>query len=1083
MIERLIAVSLQQRWLVLLLALGAVALGAWNFQRLPIDAVPDITNVQVQINTRAPGYSPLETEQRITFPVETAMGGLPKLDYTRSLSRYGLSQVTVVFKDGTDIYFARQLVGERIQQVKDQLPAGVEVAMGPVSTGLGEIFMYTVEAKAGAKTQGGHDYSLTDLRTVQDWIIKPQLRNVPGVVEINTIGGFERQFHVLPDPGKLMAYRLGFRDVMTALAANNANVGAGYIERNGEQYLVRSPGQVGNLSEIQDIVIGARGGNPVRIRDVAAVTEGRDLRTGAATRDGEETVLGTAMLLIGENSRTVARRVAARLEDIAKSLPDGVVTRTVYDRTDLVESTIRTVENNLLEGAALVVAVLFLILGNIRAALVVACVIPLSMAMTITGMVETRVSANLMSLGAIDFGIIVDGAVIIVENCLRMLAVAQREKGGLLTISERLRAIRRGSSEVIKPSLFGTLIIAVVYLPVLTLTGVEGKMFTPMALTVLMALGAAVLFSITFVPAAVAIFVTGEVSEHENLFMRLAKRAYLPLLRFAIDNRLTVAIMAAIIVVASGIAASRMGGEFIPSLDEGDVALASIRIPGTSLTQSLDLQRALEKRIKQIPEMKAFFTRIGTAEIATDPMSPAQTDGYIMLKPRAEWPDPDKPKSEVIEAIDKAADDIPGSAYEISQPIQFRVNELISGVRSDVGIKIFGDDLDILQGAAKQVEAAIRGIRGASDVKIEQVSGLPILTVRLDRQALARYGLSVGEVQGIVEIAVGGKSAGKLFEGDRRFDIVVRLPEHLRGNLDAIRAIPIPLPPSEEASAPIRTALTASPLAQMRYVPLSSVATVDATPGPNQISRENGKRRIVVTANVRARDLGSFVSEAEAAVAEKVKLPPGYWIGWGGQFEQLVSATKRLTIVVPVALLLVFVLLFMGMGSMADAALVFSGVPLALTGGIAALLLRGIPLSISAGVGFIALSGVAVLNGLVIIAFIERLRSEGRPIAEAVHEGALTRLRPVLMTALVASLGFVPMALATGAGAEVQRPLATVVIGGIISSTVLTLLVLPALYVLFRRDAAGETPTIVPDWRLPGSARIGRPRPSRSSPP
>ncbi|MDN3273069.1 CusA/CzcA family heavy metal efflux RND transporter [Frankia sp. RB7] len=1068
MIERLIAVSLQQRWLVLLLALGATAFGAWNFQRLPIDAVPDITNVQVQINTRAPGYSPLETEQRITFPVETAMGGLPKLDYTRSLSRYGLSQVTVVFKDGTDIYFARQLAGERIQQVKDQLPAGVEVAMGPVSTGLGEIFMYTVEAKAGAKTQGGHDYSLTDLRTVQDWIIRPQLRNVPGVIEVNTIGGFERQFHVLPDPGKLMAYRLGFRDVMTALAANNANVGAGYIERNGEQYLVRSPGQVGNISEIRDIVIGSRGGNPVRIRDVATVTEGRDLRTGAATRNGEETVLGTAMLLIGENSRAVATGVAARLADIAKSLPEGVVTRTVYDRTHLVEATIRTVENNLLEGAALVVAVLFLILGNIRAALVVACVIPLSMAMTVTGMVETKVSANLMSLGAIDFGIIVDGAVIIVENCLRMLAEAQREKGRLLSTSERLRTILRGSSEVIKPSLFGTLIIAVVYLPVLTLTGVEGKMFTPMALTVLMALGAAALFSITFVPAAVALFVTGKVSEHENLFMRMAKRAYLPLLRLAIDNRVAVAVMAAIIVVASGVAASRMGGEFIPSLDEGDVALASIRIPGTSLTQSLDLQKALEKRITEIPEVKEFFTRIGTAEVATDPMSPAQADGYIMLKPRAEWPDPAKPKSEVIEAIDKAADDIPGSAYEISQPVQLRVNELISGVRSDVGIKVFGDDLDILQGAAKRVEAAIRGIRGASDVKIEQVSGLPILTVRLDRQALARYGLSIGEVQGIVEIAVGGKSAGKLFEGDRRFEIVVRLPEHLRGNLDAIRAIPIPLPPSEETSAPIRTALPATPLAQMRYVPLSSVATVDATPGPNQISRENGKRRIVVTANVRARDLGSFVVEAEAAVAEKVKLPPGYWIGWGGQFEQLVSASKRLTIVVPVALALVFLLLFMSMGSAADAALVFSGVPLALTGGVAALLLRGIPLSISAGVGFIALSGVAVLNGLVIIAFIERLRSEGRPIAEAVREGALTRLRPVLMTALVASLGFVPMALATGAGAEVQRPLATVVIGGIISSSVLTLLVLPALYLLFRRDGAGETPTMTPDLLVSG---------------
>ncbi|GLR84927.1 efflux RND transporter permease subunit [Bradyrhizobium iriomotense] len=1062
MIERIIAFSIRQRWLVLLLAIGAVAYGTWDFQHLPIDAVPDITNVQVQINTRAPGYSPLETEQQITFPVETAMGGLPKLDYTRSLSRYGLSQVTVVFKDGTDIYFARQLVGERIQQVKDQLPAGVEVAMGPVSTGLGEIFMYTVEAKPDARTQSGKDFSPTDLRTVQDWIIKPQLRNVPGVIEINTIGGFERQFHVLPDPGKLMAYRLGFRDVMTALAANNANVGAGYIERNGEQYLVRSPGQVGSVSEIQDIVIGARGGNPVRVRDVAEVIEGRDLRTGAATLDGEETVLGTAMLLIGENSRTVARRVAARLEEIAKSLPDGVVTRTVYDRTHLVEATIRTVQNNLLEGAALVVAVLFLILGNIRAALVTACVIPLSMSLTVTGMVGTKVSANLMSLGAIDFGIIVDGAVIIVENCLRMLAEAQREKGGLLTTRERLRTILRGSSEVIKPSLFGTLIIAVVYLPVLTLTGVEGKMFTPMALTVLMALGAAVLFSITFVPAAIAIFVTGKVSETENLFMRGAKRIYVPLLRLAIDNRGVVACAAVAIVIASGVAASRMGGEFIPSLDEGDVALAAIRIPGTSLTQSLDLQKALEKRIRQIPEVKEFFTRIGTAEIATDPMSPAQTDGYIMLKPRAEWPDPVKPKSEVIEAIDKAADDIPGSNYEISQPIQLRVNELISGVRSDVGIKIFGDDLDILQGAAKQVEAAIRTIRGATDVKTEQVSGLPILTVKLDRHALSRYGLSASEVQGIVEIAVGGKSAGKLFEGDRRFDIVVRLPERLRGNLDAIRAIPIPLPPSEEA-APVRTAFSTSALTQMRYVPLSSVATVEATPGPNQISRENGKRRIVVTANVRERDLGSFVAEAQDAVAQKVKLPPGYWIGWGGQFEQLVSATKRLTVVVPVALLLVFLLLFMSMGSAADALLVFSGVPLALTGGIAALLLRGIPLSISAGVGFIALSGVAVLNGLVIIAFIERLRSEGKPLVEAVREGALTRLRPVLMTALVASLGFVPMALATGAGAEVQRPLATVVIGGIISSTVLTLLVLPALYVLFRRDGARETPTMGAD--------------------
>jgi cobalt-zinc-cadmium resistance protein CzcA len=1055
MIDGILAFSIRQRWLVLLFALGLTAFGGWNFTRLPIDAVPDITNVQVQINVQAPGYSPLEIEQRITFPVETAMGGLPKLDYTRSLSRYGLSQVTVVFLDGTDIYFARQLVNERIQQVKDQLPPGVEVAMGPISTGLGEIYMYTVEAKDGAKGPHGNGYSPSELRTIQDWIIKPQLRNVPGVIEVNTIGGFERQFHVLPDPGKLLAYGLGFRDLMTAVAANNANVGAGYIERNGEQYLVRTPGQVANIAEIQDIVIGSRGGVPVRIKDVAQVAEGKDLRTGAATLNGKETVLGTAMLLIGENSRAVAQRVAAKLSDIAKSLPEGVVARAVYDRTDLVEATIKTVEKNLVEGAILVIVVLFLILGNIRAALITACIIPLSMAMTVTGMVETKVSANLMSLGAIDFGIIIDGAVIIVENCLRLLAEGQHKKGRLLTLKERMRTIQAGASEVIKPSLFGTVIIAVVYLPILTLTGVEGKMFTPMALTVLMALAAAALFSITFVPAAVAIFVTGKVSEKENIFMRGAKRVYTPLLARAIDFRKSVALIAAAFVLVMGFAATRMGGEFIPSLDEGDVALAAIRIPGTSLTQSLDLQIAIENRIKQLPEVKDFFTRTGTAEVATDAMAPSMSDGYIMLKPRAEWPDPKKPKAEVVEEIEKAADDIPGSNYEISQPIQLRVNELISGVRSDVGIKIFGDDLDILQGAAKQVQAAIQNIPGATDVKTEQVAGLPILTVKLDRQALSRYGLSVGDVQNIVEIAIGGKSVGKLFEGDRRFDIVVRLPERLRGNLDAIRTLPIPLPPlGEQASAEVTKTALKSPATSMRYIPLSSVATVNAAPGPNQISRENGKRRIVVTANVRERDLGSFVAEAEQAVAEKVKLPPGYWIGWGGQFEQLVSATKRLTIVVPVALLLVFLLLFMSLGSVGDALLVFSGVPLALTGGIAALLLRGIPLSISAGVGFIALSGVAVLNGLVIVAFIERLRSEGKSTLDAVREGALTRLRPVLMTALVASLGFVPMAIATGAGAEVQRPLATVVIGGIISSTVLTLLVLPALYMLFRKDSA-----------------------------
>ncbi|MGX7741796.1 efflux RND transporter permease subunit [Rhodopseudomonas parapalustris] len=1056
MIDKVLAFSVRQRWLVMIGALMMAAFGAWNFTRLPIDAVPDITNVQVQINTNAPGYSPLEVEQRITFPIETAMGGLPSLVNTRSLSRYGLSQVTVVFKDGTDIYFARQLVNERIQRAKDVLPTGIDTAMGPVSTGLGEIYMYTVEAKQGATRADGKPFTPSDLRTAQDWIIKPQLRNVPGVNEVNTIGGFAKQFHVLPDPAKLMAYRLSFRDVMTSLAANNANVGAGYIEKNGEQYLVRTPGQVSDVDEIRQIVIGSRSGVPVRIMDVAEVKEGTDLRTGAATLNGEEVVLGTAMLLIGENGRTVAQRVAAKLQQIEKSLPDGMSLRAVYDRTHLIDATIATVEKNLVEGALLVIAILFLILGNFKAAFATALVIPLAMLFTVTGMFENKVSANLMSLGAIDFGIIIDGAVIIVENCLRLLAHEQHRLGRLLTRQERFDTIIAGSREVIKPSLFGTLIIAVVYLPVLTLTGVEGKMFTPMALTVLMALLGASLLSMTFVPAAVALLVTGKVSEKENWFMRLAHRAYLPLLDLAIRLRWAVVVAAVVLVVVSGTAATRMGGEFIPSLDEGDVAVQAMRIPGTSLTQSLDMQIALEKRILAIPEVKDVFARTGTAEVATDPMPPSISDGYVMLKPRAQWPDPKKPKAEVVEQIEQAAEQVAGSLYELSQPIQLRFNELISGVRSDVGVKIFGDDLDVLTQLAGQVQAVLQTIKGAADVKTEQVAGLPVLTVKLDRQALARFGISVAEVQNLVEIAVGGKSAGLVFEGDRRFDLVVRLPDRIRTDIEAIKALPIPLPPIEGQVKATPAAFGSSPLQQMRYAPLSELAEIVVAPGPNQISREDGKRRIVVSANVRGRDLGSFVAEAQQLIGDQVKPPAGYWIGWGGQFEQLVSATQRLTIVVPIALLLIVLLLFISLGSVADALLVFSGVPLALTGGIFALLLRDIPLSISAGIGFIALSGVAVLNGLVIITFIERLRGEGRRIVEAVREGALTRLRPVLMTALVASLGFVPMALATGAGAEVQRPLATVVIGGIVSSTILTLLVLPALYILFRREPSDE---------------------------
>jgi cobalt-zinc-cadmium resistance protein CzcA len=1063
MIDRILEFSIRQRWLVIIAALAMGALGVYNFTRLPIDAVPDITNVQVQINATAQGFSPLEVEQRITFPIETGMGGLPKLKYTRSLSRYGLSQVTVVFDDGTDIYFARTLVNERLQQVKDQLPQGIELAMAPVSTGLGEIYMYSVEADPKNTKQKAA--TPTELRTVQDWIIKPQLRTVPGVVEVNTIGGYERQFHVLPNPTLLMAYRISFREVMTALAANNANVGAGYIERNGEQYLVRTPGQVLTIEDIQNIVIGSRKGIPVRISDVAQVIEGKELRTGAATLNGEETVLGTAMLLIGENSRTVSRRVAEKLDEISRSLPEGVVVRTLYDRTTLVEATIATVEKNLFEGAVLVIVILFLILGNFRAAFVTALVIPLSMLFTITGMVENKVSANLMSLGAIDFGIIIDGAVIIVENCLRLLAHEQQRRGRLLTTEERFSTILAGAREVIKPSLFGTLIIAIVYLPVLTLTGTEGKMFTPMALTVLMALLGAAILSITFIPAAIALFVTGKVTEKENWFMRGARKYYIPLLDRSIASRRMVVSLALGLVLISGFAATRMGGEFIPSLDEGDAAVQALRVPGTSLTQSVEMQQVLENRLLKIPEVLKVFARTGTAEVATDPMPPSISDGYVMLKPRNQWPNPRKSKSELVLEIEKAAEEIPGSAYELSQPIQLRFNELISGVRTDVGVKIFGDDLDVLLQVATQVQAVLQGVNGAADVKTEQVQGLPVLTVKLNRAALSRLGLSVADVQAIVEIAVGGKSAGMVFEGDRRFDLVVRLPENLRSDIDALRNLPIPLPAAEAQSNAVRAAWeSTSPLAQVRYVPLSSVAEIEVAPGPNQISRENGKRRIVVMANVRGRDLGSFVTDAQAQIAQKVKLPAGYWINWGGQFEQLVSATKRLTIVVPIALLLIFFLLYLSLKSIPDAAIVFSGVPLALTGGVAALLLRGIPLSISAGIGFIALSGVAVLNGLVIIAFIQKLREDGKSVLESVKEGALTRLRPVLMTALVASLGFIPMAIATGPGAEVQRPLATVVIGGIISSTILTLLVLPALYVLFRRDAT-QNPTLKPARR------------------
>ena len=1042
MFERLIRFAIEHRWLVLLAVFGMAALGLLSVQKLPIDAVPDITNVQVQVNTGAPGYSPLETEQRVTFPIETVMAGLPNLQQTRSLSRYGLSQVTVIFKDGTDIYFARQLVNERIQAARDRLPPGVTPAIGPISTGLGEIYQWTVEAQEGAKKPDGNPYTPTDLREIQDWIIKPQLRTVPGVTEINSIGGFAKEYHVAPDPTKLSAYGLTLGDVVGALERNNANVGAGYIERRGEQYLIRAPGQVRTPGDIGHIVLRNEGGVPVRVRDVATVEIGKELRTGAATDNGREVVLGTVFMLIGENSRTVSQAVDQRMADINRNLPAGVHAVTVYNRTVLVDKAISTVKKNLLEGAVLVIAILFLFLGNIRAALLTAMVIPLAMLFTFTGMVQQKVSANLMSLGALDFGIIIDGAVVIVENCVRRLAHAQAHHGRPLTRAERFHEVFLAAQEARRPLLFGQLIIMVVYLPIFALAGVEGKMFHPMAFTVVIALIGAMILSVTFVPAAVALFIGHKVAEKENRLMGWARRAYEPLLRHVMVNKPLVLTFAVVTVLLSALLATRMGSEFVPSLNEGDFAVQALRIPGTSLTQSVAMQQQLESTLKAtFPEIERVFARTGTAEIAADPMPPNISDSYVMLKPASEWPEPRRTRDELVAAVKAEVVKLPGQNYEFSQPIQLRFNELISGVRADVAVKVFGDDMDVLNGNATRIAGVLQGIAGAAEVNVEQTTGLPVLTVNIDREKAARYGLNIQDVQETLATAIGGREAGTLFEGDRRFDIRVRLPEHLRADQEAIHRLPIALPKNAGSA--------------QRFIPLSEVATLASAPGPNQVSREDGKRRIVVSANVRDRDIGSFVAEAEQAIRQQVKLPSGYWMTWGGQFENLQSAANRLKIVVPASLLLVFTLLFAMFGNIKDGLLVFTGIPFALTGGIVALWLRDIPLSISAGVGFIALSGVAVLNGLVMLSFIRNLREGGQALDAAIHEGALTRLRPVLMTALVASLGFVPMAIATGTGAEVQRPLATVVIGGILSSTALTLLVLPVLYRLAHgRDEA-----------------------------
>jgi cobalt-zinc-cadmium resistance protein CzcA len=1082
MLERVLRFSIDRRWLVVLGVAAAALLGAYSLVRLPIDAVPDITNRQVQINATAPSLSPVEVERLVTFPIETALAGIPGLDHTRSFSRNGFSQVTAVFGDDVDIYFARQQVAERLAVVRGSLAPGTETVMGPISTGLGEIYMWTVEYEhphgRGAPTGDGapgwqpdgsyltpegerleSDLELAAyLRTVQDWIIRPQLTGIPGVAGIDAIGGHVKQYQVQPDPRDLAAFGLTFHDLVDALERNNLATGAGYVEYNGESYVVRAAGRLSGPAEIAEIVVDERRGTPVRIRDVARVAVGRELRTGSATEDGEEVVVGTAFMLLAANSRTVAAAVDARMAAVNASLPPGIRAKTVLNRMHLVNATIRTVATNLAEGALLVILVLFVMLGNFRAALITALAIPLSMLLTAIGMVETRTSGNLMSLGAIDFGLIVDGAVIIVENCLRRLAERQRALGRPLTADERIAVVFEASGQVRSATAFGEAIIITVYIPILALTGVEGKMFRPMALTVIFALVAAFVLSLTFVPAMVALCVTGRVRERENPAVLWAKRLYEPTVRWALRRRLAVVSTAGVLFLGSLALFRSLGQEFVPTLSELDIVVQAYRIPSTALTESTDMQRVLERRIKTFPEVAFVFSRTGTAEMAADPMPPYLSDTFVVLKGRRDWPNPRETKDDVRARIEAAVRTIPGNAYEITQPIQMRFNELLAGVRGDLAVKVFGDEFDVILPVAEAIARILRAIPGAADTRVEQVTGAPVLAIDVDRGAIARYGLSVADVHEVAAIAIGGRAAGEVFEGDRRFDVVVRLPDSHRADPTALESLPIPLTHADPLPTAVALGGDDIQRAEIRYLPLSAVAKVSVSEGPNQISREEGKRRIVVQTNIRGRDLGSFVAEARRRIADEVRLPAGSWLGWGGQYENLVRARRRLALVVPLCFLVIFLLLYGTFGSPMPAAVVFTGVPLALTGGIASLWVRGMPFSISAAVGFIALSGVAVLNGLVMLTFIGQLRAGGMPVDEAIVRGAVTRLRPVLMTALVASLGFVPMALATGTGAEVQRPLATVVIGGLVSSTALTLIVLPALYHLFARAGASAPP-------------------------
>jgi cobalt-zinc-cadmium resistance protein CzcA len=1034
MINAIIRFSVEQRMLVLLMVAILIGAGWYSLQGLPIDAVPDVTNVQVQVLTAAPSLAPLEIERQITFPVEVAMSGLPDVEEIRSVSKFGLSAVTVVFDDSIDTYFARQLVLERLSQAREQIPENIgSPEMGPISTGLGEIYQYELKAMPGSV------YDPTSLRTIQDWNVRRQLLGVQGITEVNSFGGLEKQYQVRLEPEKLQAYGLSLRDVLEAVGRNNANVGGAYIEHGSEQYLLRGIGLVESTEDINNIVVKTgKEGVPVYVRDVGEVVTGATVRQGAVTADGEgEIVAGIAMMLKGENSRTVVQRVKARVEQIKKSLPKGVELIPFYDRTELVDRTIWTVVKNLIEGALLVIAVLILLLGNWRGSLLVATVIPLSMLFAAILMRVFNVSGNLMSLGALDFGLIVDGAVVMVENAVRRRAEAQHDKSG----EGPEKTILAACKEVGRPVVFAVAIIMIVYLPILSLTGIEGKMFKPMALTVVFALLGSLILSLTFVPAALTFVLRGHVSEKESIIIRFAKRWYRPALEFMTRNRAQGLAVATALVITSGLIFPMLGSEFIPRLDEGALAVQIARLPSVSLTQSVQTATDVERVLKSFPEVTKVVSKTGRAEVATDPMSVDLSDVYIELKPSSEWTSANS-REELIEKMQKKLDDaVPGAAFSFSQPIELRVAELIAGVRSDVAIKLFGDDLEILKETAEKIGRVVSRVPGAEDVKVEQVSGLPQLQIKPDRAAIARYGINVEDVNDLVESIVAGKPAGQVYEGEQRFNLVVRLAEATSQDVESINGLMVSAPNGAR-------------------IPLGQLAEVSLVEGPAQISREDTRRRIAVELNVRGRDVGSFVKEAQGQIEKEVQLAPGYYMMWGGTFENLQRASSRLLIVVPLALLLIFILLFSTFGSIKQALLIYTGIPFSVVGGIFALFLRGMPFSISAGVGFIALFGVAVLNGVVMVSYINKLREDGRSISDAVREGAETRLRPVLMTALVASLGFIPMALATSAGSEVQRPLATVVIGGLITSTLLTLLILPALYGWFESDRGRKAATI-----------------------